>query len=164
MIPTKPEWEAYVWACSIALSQFLAVVLMQYHLYHAQIIALQLRSALTAIIYRKALRLSNRSRSQKTNGEIVNLMSIDAQKLSDMMLYIHAGWSGVLQVGVSIGMIFNLLGWPTVAGLGVLVLSIPILFVVIRIWSFFRVKNLKLSDTRLKSITEILQGISIISK
>lgn len=164
MDPRKPEWHGYVWAATIGVCQFLAVGFMQYFMYNSQIVAVQLKSALYALVYRKAIKLSNRSRVQKTNGEIVNLMSIDVQKLSDLTIFIHLGWAGIIQIGVSIGMLVDLIGWATFVGLGVMVLTIPFFGVLIRFWTKFRIKNLKLSDSRMKIITEILQGISIISK
>jgi hypothetical protein len=41
----------------------------------------QARSAVVSTVYRKAFRLSNKARQGSTVGEVVNLQSIDAQKL-----------------------------------------------------------------------------------
>lgn len=160
---SKPDWELFVWAIAIGLSNFLGVNLQQYFFYHSQTVALQLKSALFALLYRKALKLSNRARVKRTNGEIVNLMSIDVQKLSDLCIFIHMGWSGIISIGVAVGMLFYLLGWTMVVGLGILVLTIPLHVLLMQTWQKFRRKNLKLSDSRMRSITEIIQGISIIS-
>lgn len=50
---------------------------------------MRLRSALVTAIYQKTLVLSNASRQQSTVGEIVNHMSVDAQRLMDLCTYFH---------------------------------------------------------------------------
>jgi hypothetical protein len=42
---------------------------------------MNVRSILTSSVYRKALHLSNGARKHRTVGEIVNLMSVDIQRL-----------------------------------------------------------------------------------
>lgn len=52
---------------------------------------MRLRSVLTSKVYDKAMRLSTRARQQKTVGEVVNLMSVDTQKIGDAMQFFHFG-------------------------------------------------------------------------
>ena len=42
----------------------------------------------------QALVLSNAARKESTVGEVVNLMSVDAQRFMDLMSYINIIWSG----------------------------------------------------------------------
>ena len=42
----------------------------------------------------QALVLSNAAKKQSTVGEIVNLMSVDAQRFMDLMSYLNIIWSG----------------------------------------------------------------------
>ena len=44
------------------------------------VIAMKVRTALNAAIYRKAVKLSSTARKESTVGEIVNLMSVDVQR------------------------------------------------------------------------------------
>ena len=37
-------------------------------------------------IYRKSLKISPQGKAESTTGEVVNLMSVDAQRLVDMMV------------------------------------------------------------------------------
>lgn len=122
--PNSPNWIGYIWAVAIFVCQLSAVFFNNHYFYNTQVVALRIKSALTAIIYQKAMTLSNRARSKKSNGEIVNLMSIDTQKLGEVAIFIHAGWSGFLQVAVALGLLFYLIGWVTVVGLGVLILTV----------------------------------------
>ena len=50
------------------------------------LVGIWVRSAVTSAIYRKALRVSQASKKEITTGEVVNLMSVDVQRLVDMMV------------------------------------------------------------------------------
>ncbi|ELK35658.1 Canalicular multispecific organic anion transporter 1 [Myotis davidii] len=73
-----------------------------------------------------ALNLSNRARKLYTVGETVNLMSVDAQKLMDVTNFIHLLWSNVLQIVLSIYFLWIELGPSVLAGVGVMLLLIPV--------------------------------------
>lgn len=46
----------------------------------------------------QALVISSSARSSSTVGEMVNLMSVDAQRFMDLITYINMIWSAPLQV------------------------------------------------------------------
>lgn len=66
------------------------------------------------------------ARRQYTIGETVNLMSVDAQKLMDVTNYFQLTWSTVLQIVLSIFFLWRELGPSVLAGVGVMVLLIPV--------------------------------------
>lgn len=70
--------------------------------------------------------LSSKSRGKSTAGEMVNLMSVDAQHLMELMTYINSLWSSPLQIAGAIYFLYYTLGISILAGVGVLVLTIPI--------------------------------------
>ena len=73
----------------------------------------------------QSLKLSNAARKKSTVGEIVNLMSVDAQRFMELMTYINVLWSGPLQIFISLYLLWMVLGPSVLAGLGVMVLMIP---------------------------------------
>lgn len=74
----------------------------------------------------KSLKLNSMARRQSTVGEIVNLMSVDAQRFMDLTTYLHMIWSGPFQISVCMYFLWNTLGPSVLAGLGVLILMIPV--------------------------------------
>lgn len=56
----------------------------------------------------------------------MNLMSVDAQKLMDVTNFFHLLWSTVLQIVLSIFFLWRELGPSVLAGVGVMVLLIPV--------------------------------------
>lgn len=76
--------------------------------------------------FSKALVVSNEARKESTVGETVNLMSADAQRFNDVTNFIHLLWSCPLQIILSIVFLWLELGPSVLAGLGVMVLMVPI--------------------------------------
>lgn len=69
--------------------------------------------------------LSNAAKRESTTGEIVNLMSVDAQRFMDLMTYVHTVWSGPLQIIVALYFLYMELGPSIFAGFGLMVILIP---------------------------------------
>eukprot|EP01113_Clastostelium_recurvatum_P036806 TRINITY_DN5307_c0_g1_i21.p1 TRINITY_DN5307_c0_g1~~TRINITY_DN5307_c0_g1_i21.p1 ORF type:complete len:905 (+),score=158.24 TRINITY_DN5307_c0_g1_i21:503-3217(+) len=124
--------------------------------------AAQFRTALSATIYKKSLRLSNSARQQSTVGEIVNLMSVDTRRVSDSMPYLHTLWSSPFQIIVCTILLFTLLGWPVFAGIGVMILMLPLNSKVTQIQSRYENDLMTVKDERGKMMAEVLQGMRII--
>ena len=74
----------------------------------------------------QALRLSNSGRKDRTVGEIVNLMSVDAQRFMDLMTYLHMIWSAPFQIVLSLIFLYITMGFSIFAGFVVMVLLIPV--------------------------------------
>ncbi len=55
-------------------------------------VAMNVRTALVSVVYRKALRMSSSARKESTVGEIVNLMSVDVQRFMDLLPYVNLVW------------------------------------------------------------------------
>lgn len=72
----------------VAMQIYLGVRMEKAHIVHFQmyIIGMWSRTALTSAIYRKALRVSSASKKDFTTGEIVNLMSVDVQRIVDTLV------------------------------------------------------------------------------
>ena len=50
------------------------------------IIGIWIKSSVTSAIYRKSLTISSAGKKDTTTGEVVNLMSVDTQRVVDMMV------------------------------------------------------------------------------
>jgi ABC transporter transmembrane region len=74
----------------------------------------------------QALRISSASKRSTNLGEIVNLMSVDAQRLYDLMYLINLLWSAPLMIGISIYFLWQVLGPSALAGVVVLIATLPL--------------------------------------
>ncbi|KAI5309683.1 hypothetical protein KEM55_002665, partial [Ascosphaera atra] len=72
--------------------------------------AMRLKGSLTAIIYGKALNLSNEGRATKSTGDIVNLMAVDQQRISDLAQFGIQLWSAPFQIILCMASLYDLVG------------------------------------------------------
>ena len=93
----------------------------------------------------QALALNSSARTESTAGEMVNLMSVDAQRLMDLTTYINVLWSSPLTILIALYFLYDAMGPSILAGVGVLVLLIPFNLVVSRIARKLQVKYVKYS-------------------
>jgi len=79
--------------------------------------------------------MSSEARRSTTVGEIVNLMSVDAQRLQDVASYLWIIWSCPLQIIVALVILYRVLGVSVFAGFCVMVILFPVNFIVASIES-----------------------------
>uniref|UniRef100_A0A452UFR3 Multidrug resistance-associated protein 1-like n=1 Tax=Ursus maritimus TaxID=29073 RepID=A0A452UFR3_URSMA len=90
-------------------------------------------------LFFQALLLSNVSRKRFSTGEVINLMSADAQQLMDLTANLNLLWSAPFQILMAVSLLWQELGPAVLAGVAVLVFVIPINALVAT-----RVKKLKI--------------------
>uniref|UniRef100_A0A8C2Z5V6 ATP-binding cassette, sub-family C (CFTR/MRP), member 2 n=1 Tax=Cyclopterus lumpus TaxID=8103 RepID=A0A8C2Z5V6_CYCLU len=160
--PSRFAWEGYLYAVLLLLVAILQSLVLQQYFQRCFVLGMKVRTAITAAVYKKALVVSNDTRKESTVGEIVNLMSADAQRFNDVTNFIHLLWSCPLQIGLSIVFLWFELGPSVLAGLAVMVLLGPINGLLATKARTIQVKNMKFKDKRLKIMNEILNGIKIL--
>ncbi len=96
--PYAPYWHGYAYAGAMFIVQFLGLILIHQYFHIVITQGMRVRVGLRTAVYKKTLRLSQKALTEMSTGDIINLMSIDTQKLGDMLTYLHMIWSAVLQV------------------------------------------------------------------
>ena len=88
-------------------------------------------------------------------------MSVDCQRLVDMMPYINMLWSAPLQIAMALYLLWQTLGASVLSGFLVMVLLIPVNGAIAAKSRQFQVRQMKHKDQRVKSMNEIIQGIKV---
>ncbi|GAB1607313.1 multidrug resistance-associated protein 1-like isoform X1 [Argonauta hians] len=163
-ISTKSEfaWQGYFYAFSLLIAATLQSIVLHQYFHNCFIVGMKLRTTITSAVYCKSLTLSNSSRKTSTVGEIVNLMSIDAQKFQDLMTYINTLWSGPLQIVIALYFLWLTLGASIFIGVAILVFFIGINLFILNLKSVLQMKQMKLKDSRIKMMNEILNGVKVL--
>ncbi|XP_068210698.1 multidrug resistance-associated protein 1-like [Palaemon carinicauda] len=156
---SEPTWHGYFYALLLMLITLLTTFVKNIFYYIDQTLGTQLRSTIMSAVYRKALVLSNSARRESTVGEIVNLMSIDSQRLSDTLLYINLAWGAPIVISIALYELWQLLGPSVLAGVAVLILLIPINSVVANKIKILQTSQMQFKDRRIKLLNEIINGI-----
>lgn len=143
-------------------------------------------------IYKKSLVLSVATKQGATTGEVVNLMSVDAHRFTQILPYFHQLWSSPIQfIGpfssfsslnkeqdnfqlisffsfdpfipernfclVAVIVLYHLLGWPVLAGLGTLFIFVPLNVWLVHQSERFMEQLMTIKDQRIRLLNEILQ-------
>ncbi|XP_042313753.1 ATP-binding cassette sub-family C member 2 isoform X2 [Sceloporus undulatus] len=124
--PKDYLWHGYLYALLLFVTALVQSICLQQYFQLCFKLGMSVRTALMAAIYKKALTVSNAYRKESTVGETVNLMSADAQRFMDFTNFVHQLWSSPVQIVLSLVFLWEELGPSVLAGLGVMVLLIPI--------------------------------------
>uniref|UniRef100_F6PGX9 Uncharacterized protein n=1 Tax=Ciona intestinalis TaxID=7719 RepID=F6PGX9_CIOIN len=157
-----PMWQGYLLAVGMFFTALIQSVILQQYFHICFVVGMRLRSAIVSAIYRKALLLSNAARKESTVGEVVNLMSVDAQRFMDLMSYLNVVWSGPFQIILALYFLWKILGPSVLAGLAVMILLIPVNGFIAAKARALQVKQMKHKDERIKLMNEILNGIKVL--
>ncbi|XP_012540485.1 multidrug resistance-associated protein 1 isoform X3 [Monomorium pharaonis] len=155
-------WKGYLYAVLLLVTAILQTLVLSQYFHRMFLVGLRIRTALIAAIYRKALRMSNAARKESTLGEIVNLMSVDAQRFMDLTAYINMIWSAPLQIALALYFLWNILGPAVLAGLAVMIILIPINGLIANKVKTLQIRQMKSKDERVKLMNEVLNGIKVL--
>uniref|UniRef100_A0A8C3MV25 ABC-type glutathione-S-conjugate transporter n=1 Tax=Geospiza parvula TaxID=87175 RepID=A0A8C3MV25_GEOPR len=157
-----PSWLGYLYAFSMFLLGCLQTLFEQRYMYMCLVLGLRLRTALTGLVYRKILVMSNASRKAATTGEIVNLVSVDVQKLMDLIIYFNGTWLAPIRIIICFVFLWQLLGPSALTAIAVFLFLLPLNFVITKKRSQFQEIQMKHKDERAKLTSEILSNIKVI--
>uniref|UniRef100_A0A182J6S8 ABC-type glutathione-S-conjugate transporter n=1 Tax=Anopheles atroparvus TaxID=41427 RepID=A0A182J6S8_ANOAO len=157
-----PLWKGLLLTFGLFGASLLLGLFNGQYLYNTFLSGFRIRTGLISAIYRKAMRISSSAKKDTTVGEIVNLMAVDAQKFFELTSYLHILWSALLIIGLCVYLLYDILGAAVFAGLGVMVLIMPLSGVVAAKLRSCQVAQMKLKDDRVKKMNEILGGIKVL--
>ena len=125
--------------------------------------ALSIKTALVGAVYKKSLRLGPQGIGRFEKGYILNLVNVDAEAVSKAIELGNLTWSIPIQLGVTVYLLYRVLGVSVWAGVGVLLGTLLILILVVPF--FFRTSTpmfARFGDKRMKMIKEIMEGMTLI--
>lgn len=122
-------------------------------------LGMRIKSSLTTVIYNKSLVLSNETKQVSNTGDIVNLMSVDVQRLQDLVQNLQIIWSGPFQIILCLYSLHGLLGNSMWAGVAIMIVMIPLNAVIARYQKKLQKTQMKYKDERSRLISEILNNI-----
>lgn len=155
----EPAWHGALYVGVILVFSITDSLVNGYYEHKVETIAAQIRTFTTSLIYQKLFRLSGNMRAEFASAKIINHMINDAMRVSEFVFHVHDTWSAPLQVAVVTFMLWMQLQWSAFAGLGVMVLLIPVNIVIASKMRSIHTKLMDFKDQRVKLISEILFGI-----
>lgn len=174
---------AYLYVFGFFITNVIQSLSFQQALYIGRVTHIRILSIVIGEVYSKALRrrdtTSNSSPKDepaagdakdtpaaddkdKKIGNINNLLSVDAQKISEISSYIFYIYSYPIQILISIWSLWRLLGWSALAGVGVIIVTYPLPAYLTKLYEKSHKNVMQATDKRLTLMNELLQAMRIV--
>ncbi|KAM9424656.1 LOW QUALITY PROTEIN: ATP-binding cassette sub-family C member 3 [Pholidichthys leucotaenia] len=157
-----PNWRGYVLAFLMFFTALLQTLILHHHFQYCFVTGMNVRTAVIGAIYRKALVITNAAKRSSTVGEVVNLMSVDAQRFMDLTTFLNMLWSAPLQIVLALYFLWQNLGPSVLAGVAVMITLIPFNAFIAMKTRAYQVEQMQHKDARIKLMNEILNGIKVL--
>ncbi|GAA0158217.1 ATP-binding cassette [Lithospermum erythrorhizon] len=156
------ENEGYVLVVAFCGAKLVECLSQRYWFFKVQQAGFRARAALVSRIYNKGLTLSSQSRHGHTSGEIINFMSVDAERIGDFSWYMHDPWMVIIQVALALAILYKNLGIAAIAAFISTVLVMLANIPLGRWEGKFQDKLMKSKDARMKATSEVLRNMRIL--
>ena len=152
--------------CVLALSLFFGKTIeslseRQWY-FRSRITGMRVRSTLTAVIYKKQLRLSNAAKMVHSPGEITNYVTVDAYRIGEFPFWFHQTWTTILQLCVALVILFQAVGLATVAAMVVIVLTVLCNVPLAKLQHKLQTKFMAAQAQRVKASSEALVNMKVL--
>ncbi|KAJ6314512.1 hypothetical protein OIU78_018068 [Salix suchowensis] len=154
--------QGYILASTFFVAKVVECLSQRHWFFRLQQIGIRLRAVATTMIYNKGLTLSSQSKQGQTSGEIINIMTVDAERISDFSWYMHDPWLVILQVGLALLILYKNLGLATVSTFVATIVVMLLNYPLGRLQEHFQDKLMESKDKRMKATTEILRNMRIL--
>lgn len=105
--------------------------------------------------------MSNAAKGQYTIGDIVNLMSVDCQRIQDAFMFQYEILSFFLVMSAGIYLIWNQMGVATLGSIAVIVVITVLNIIFGKLQQNYQSVILALKSSRIKLLNEVLNGIKV---
>ncbi|CAG9768689.1 unnamed protein product [Ceutorhynchus assimilis] len=159
---TMTKTEAYYYALAIVMCSLLSQTFNHTFMLHNFHLGMKIRVATSALVYRKALKLSNGALAETTVGQMVNLISNDVGRFESAPTHCHSLWMAPLETIIVLVLIYFYVGVSGVVGVIVMFLFVPLQMWLGKKTSEFRLATALKTDERIRLMNEIISGIQVI--
>ncbi|KAF6033651.1 ABCC10 [Bugula neritina] len=160
--PSEVVWHGYMYAAGLFASTLAASLLTAHFDYLVKKIGIKFSSGIISCVYKKMLSVSTVELSHFTTGETVNFMSTDVDRTVNFCTSFHQFWSLPFQIGVSLFLLYQQVGWSFLAGVAFAIVLIPVnRKIAIKIGDLSS-KMMGQKDCRVQTMNEMIFGIRVI--
>ncbi|OAF67676.1 Ubiquitin-conjugating enzyme E2 S [Intoshia linei] len=159
----RDVWQGVFLAICLLVVNSLQCLFRNNYIQCDAIAGLRGRSVVNAVVFHKMMKLSTSSKYNMNSGDLINRMSVDAQKIQDAPMFFQLLWAVPVLSIISTIFLWYIIGPACFAGLGLLCIIIP--FNGIFLTNLARIqqkKQMTQKDLRLSMLQELLNGVKVI--
>lgn len=149
----------YLLALAFLGAKMIETISQRQWIFGARQLGLHLRAALISKIYQKGLILSSKARQSHGSGEIINYMSVDIQRVTDLVWYVNNIWMLPIQITLAVMILRTTLGLGSVAALAATLLVMACNIPLTRFQRQYQSKIMEAKDARMKATSEVLRNM-----
>ncbi|XP_031638154.1 multidrug resistance-associated protein 4-like, partial [Contarinia nasturtii] len=153
--------DAFIYGIVFFVNTLFYRVGMHNYLFQGLCCGMKFRVALSSIIYRKALNLSQGALSSIAPGKLVNLLSNDVQRCNSV-LNVHLSWVSPLVSFLAAYILWIEIRWASIIGMAIVFLFVPIQSYAGKLLTKVRFETALRTDERIRFMDEIVSGIQVI--
>ncbi|TVU30223.1 hypothetical protein EJB05_21833, partial [Eragrostis curvula] len=159
---SRSNKQGYLLVLTFVVAQFIEGLSSRHLLFRSQQLGVRVRSALVAIIYQKGLALSSQSRQGSSSGEMINVVSLDAECVGNFNWSMHELWLLPVQIGLAMLILYSTLGSAAFAALFATVLTMLANIPLGRIQQNYQENTMNAKDARMRATSEILPNMRVL--
>ena len=153
-------WQGIAWACCMVLAALLNMALGTQFSFQIMRLQTRVRAGLLAAVFRRALLMRPIDLAAFSAGEVTNYLSVDVQKLMDVMSSLHQLWAVPVQLGVTLYLLYLQVQWAFFAGLVVVCIMLPINTLITSQIGTLTERMMRHRDERVRLESEMLRGVA----
>ncbi|KAI3935666.1 hypothetical protein MKW98_022674 [Papaver atlanticum] len=156
------KYEGYVLAVSLFISKCIESLAQRQWYFRSRLIGVQVRSLLSAAIYKKQLRLSSAAKLVHSSGEITNYVTVDAYRIGEFPYWFHHIWTTCLQLCIALVVLVQAVGLATLAAFVVIILTVLCNTPLAKLQHEFQTKLMVAQDQRVKAMSEAIMNMKVL--
>ncbi|XP_044957073.1 ABC transporter C family member 10-like isoform X2 [Hordeum vulgare subsp. vulgare] len=154
--------EGYVLAALLFICKCCESLSQRQWYFRTRRLGLQVRSLLSAAIYKKQQKLSNAAKRKHSSGNIINYVIVDAYRIGESPYWFHQTWTTSVQLCISLVILYNAVGAAMISSLVVIIMTVLCNVPLARLQHKCKSKLMEAQDIRLKAMSESLVHMKIL--
>ncbi|PVG03230.1 P-loop containing nucleoside triphosphate hydrolase protein [Serendipita vermifera] len=135
---------------------------LHHSFYRGSTTGVLLRGGLISAIFNRSLQLTSRSRTNLSNGRLINHISTDVSRIDFCAMFFHIAWSSPIGLIICLILLLVNLGPSALAGFAIFFIGSPLQTWVMKQLFHIRKKAMVWTDKRAKLLQELLSGMRVI--
>ncbi|XP_078427985.1 ABC transporter C family member 3-like [Wolffia australiana] len=153
--------EGFALVSFFLLAKAVECVSQRHWFFRTQVFGMRAQAALAAVIYRKGLKLSVSAR-QDGGGDVVNVMSVDSERVGEFSWYMIDLLLVPFQVGLALVVLYRSLQVASLVALAATVAVMAVNVPFARLEQGYQEKMMEAKDRRMKATAEALRNMRVL--
>jgi ABC-type multidrug transport system fused ATPase/permease subunit len=156
------RYEGYVLAVTLFVCKCCESLSQRQWYFRTRRLGLQVRSFLSAAIYKKQQKLSNAAKTKHSSGEIMNYVTVDAYRIGEFPYWFHQTWTTSVQLCIALAILYNAVGAAVISAMVVIIITVLCNAPLAKLQHKFQSKLMEAQDVRLKAMSESLVHMKVL--